>query len=139
MTRETSDAMRALMRRVVEDGTGKKAAADGYLVGGKTGTAEKAVMGGYKKNALITTFVGVFPMDAPRYAVLVMLDEPHGTEATHGFAGAGWNAAPVVGRIVSQIAPMLGVMPLLPSGEKEEETERLLVRAAGEGRQFASF
>ena len=78
-------------------------------------------------------------MDAPRYAVLVMLDEPHGTKATHGYAGAGWNAAPVVGRIVSQIAPMLGVMAILPADEDEEETERLLVRADGEGRQFASF
>ena len=139
MARETSDAMRALMRMVVEDGTGRKAEAEGYLVGGKTGTAEKAVAGGYKKNALITTFVGAFPMDAPRYAVLVMLDEPHGTKATHGYAGAGWNAAPVVGRIVSQIAPMLGVMAILPADEDEEETERLLVRADGEDRQFASF
>lgn len=139
IARETSDAMRALMRMVVEEGTGRKAEAEGYLVGGKTGTAEKAVAGGYKKNALITTFVGAFPMDAPRYAVLVMLDEPHGTKATHGYAGAGWNAAPVVGRIVSQIAPMLGVMAILPADEDEEETERLLVRADGEGRQFASF
>ncbi|MDP6591134.1 MAG: penicillin-binding protein 2 [Alphaproteobacteria bacterium] len=139
MTRETSDAMRALMRMVVEDGTGKKAEAAGYLVGGKTGTAEKAVRGGYKKNALITTFVGAFPMDAPRYAVLVMLDEPHGNKATHGFAAAGWNAAPVVSRIVSRIAPMLGVMALLPSDEDEEDSERLLVRADGEGRRFASF
>jgi len=139
VTRETSDTMRLLMRMVVEDGTGKKAEAEGYLVGGKTGTAEKAVAGGYKKNALITTFVGAFPMDAPRYAVLVMLDEPHGTKSTHGYAGAGWNAAPTVGRIISQIAPMLGVMAIRPSGEDEEETERLLVRADGEGRRIASF
>jgi len=97
------------------------------------------VAGGYKKNALITTFVGAFPMDAPRYAVLVMLDEPHGTKSTHGYAGAGWNAAPTVGRIISQIAPMLGVMAIRPSGEDEEETERLLVRADGEGRRIASF
>jgi len=139
VTRETSDAMRLLMRMVVEDGTGKKAEAEGYLVGGKTGTAEKAAAGGYKKNALITTFVGAFPMDAPRYAVLVMLDEPHGTKTTHGYAAAGWNAAPTVGRIISQIAPMLGVMAIRPSGEDEEETERLLVRADREGRQLASF
>lgn len=141
IARETSDAMRMLMRMVVEQGTGKQAEADGYLVGGKTGTAEKATVGGYKKNALITTFVGAFPMDAPRYAVLVMLDEPRGNEATHGFAAAGWNAAPVLGRIVSQIAPMLGVMPLLPSGEEQQQdqTQRLLVRADGKGRNFASF
>ena len=139
MAAETSDAMRVLMRMVVREGTGKKAAAEGYLVGGKTGTAEKAMAGGYKKNALITTFVGAFPMDAPRYAVLAMLDEPRGTKETHGFAAAGWNAAPVVGRIISKIAPTLGVMAILPSDEKEEETERLLVRADGKGRHFASF
>ncbi len=142
IARETSDAMRMLMRMVVEGGTGKQAEATGYLVGGKTGTAEKAAAGGYKKNALITTFVGAFPMDAPRYAVLVMLDEPHGNKATHGYAAAGWNAAPVLGRIVSQIAPMLGVMPLLPPGEEEEnqdQAQRLLVRDDGEGRNFASF
>jgi cell division protein FtsI (penicillin-binding protein 3) len=139
MAAETSDSMRALMRMVVEGGTGKKAEAAGYLVGGKTGTAEKAVAGGYKRNALITTFVGAFPMDAPRYAVLVMLDEPHGTKATHGYAAAGWNAAPVVSRIISQIAPTLGVMAILPSDEKEEETERLLVRADEKDRRLASF
>ncbi|MBT3629051.1 MAG: penicillin-binding protein 2 [Rhodospirillaceae bacterium] len=141
IARETSDAMRMLMRMVVEQGTGKQAEAEGYLVGGKTGTAEKATVGGYKKDALITTFVGAFPMDAPRYAVLVMLDEPHGNDATHGLAAAGWNAAPVFGRIVSQIAPMLGVMPLLPSGEEQQQdqTQRLLVRADGKGRNFASF
>ena len=141
IARETSDAMRVLMRMVVEGGTGKQAEAAGYLVGGKTGTAEKAVAGGYKRDALITTFVGAFPMDAPRYAVLVMFDEPHGNKATHGYAAAGWNAAPVVGRIVAKIAPMLGVMPLLPSGDEEQQetTQRLLVRADGKGRQFASF
>jgi cell division protein FtsI (penicillin-binding protein 3) len=141
IARETSDTMRMLMRMVVEGGTGKQAEAEGYLVGGKTGTAEKATVGGYKKNALITTFVGAFPMDAPRYAVLVMLDEPHGNKATHGYAGAGWNAAPVLGRIVAKIAPMLGVMPLLPSNDEEDQDQiqRLLVRADGEGRNFASF
>ena len=141
ITAETSHAMRVLMRMVVQDkdGTGKQAEAEGYLVGGKTGTAEKAIAGSYKKNALITTFVGAFPMDAPRYAVLAMFDEPRGTISTQGYAGAGWNAAPVVGRIISKIAPTLGVMAILPSDEKEEETERLLVRADGKGRRLESF
>jgi len=139
MAEETSHAMRALMRMVVRDGTGKKAEVEGYLVGGKTGTAEKAIAGGYKKNALITTFVGAFPMDSPRYAVLAMLDEPRGTKATHGHAGAGWNATPVVGRIISKIAPTLGVMAILPSNENEESAEHLLVRADGRGRHIASF
>ncbi len=96
----------------LEHGTGKRASALGYLVGGKTGTAEKAGRGGYRKEALISSFVGAFPMTAPRYVVFVMLDEPKGTEATHGFAGGGWTAAPVVSRVVSRVAPILGVEPV---------------------------
>src|SRR3546814_13559909 len=86
----TSRQMRSLMRLVVLDGTGRKADAPGYRVGGKTGTAEKARAGGYARNALVTTFAGAFPMDNPRYVVVAMLDEPKGTKATLGFPTAGW-------------------------------------------------
>ena len=67
--------------------------------------------GGYKRNALISTFAGVFPMDAPRYVVIAMLDEPHGTAETGGYATAGQVAAPSVGRIINRIGPLLGVIP----------------------------
>lgn len=107
----TSQDMRRLFRLVVSDGTGKTADARGYFVGGKTGTAEKAVGRGYSRKRLITSFVGAFPMQAPRYVVLVMLDEPQATKQTFGYATAGWNAAPTVGRIVPRIAPLLGVAP----------------------------
>src|SRR3546814_12915613 len=103
--------MRSLMRLVVLDGTGRKADAPGYRVGGKTGTAEKARAGGYARNALVTTFAGAFPMDNPRYVVVAMLDEPKGTKDTYGFATAGWNTAPVVSKVVSRIGPILGVVP----------------------------
>ena len=76
---ETSYRMRALLRLVVTDGTGKKADAPGYRVGGKTGTAEKIVGGHYTSSAVVTTFAGVFPMDEPRYVVVAMLDEPKAT------------------------------------------------------------
>nr|WP_083579317.1 penicillin-binding protein 2 [Tardibacter chloracetimidivorans] len=107
----TSRQMRSLMRLVVLDGTGRKADAPGYRVGGKTGTAEKARAGGYARNALVTTFAGAFPMDNPRYVVVAMLDEPKGTKDTYGFATAGWNTAPVVSKVVSRIGPILGVVP----------------------------
>ena len=110
-TEETSHRMRALLRLVVTHGTGKKANAPGYRVGGKTGTAEKIVGGRYSKTMVVTSFAGVFPMDDPRYAVVTMLDEPKGTSETYGFRTAGWNAAPVFSKVVSRIAPLLGVMP----------------------------
>jgi cell division protein FtsI (penicillin-binding protein 3) len=106
-TEDTSYKMRSLLRLVVTKGTGRKADAPGYRVGGKTGSAEKY----YNRSLLVTTFAGVFPMDEPRYVVVVMLDEPKATAETYGFRTAGWNVAPVVSKTVSRIAPMLGVRP----------------------------
>jgi cell division protein FtsI (penicillin-binding protein 3) len=108
---DTSYRMRALLRLVVTQGTGKKADAPGYRVGGKTGTAEKLLNGHYTSSAVVTTFAGVFPMDEPRYVVVVMLDDPKATADTYGFHTAGWNVAPVVSRTISRVAPMLGVHP----------------------------
>jgi cell division protein FtsI (penicillin-binding protein 3) len=104
---DTSYKMRSLLRLVVTDGTGRKADAPGYRVGGKTGSAEKY----HNRSLLVTTFAGVFPMDEPRYVIVVMLDEPKATAETYGFRTAGWNVAPVVSKTVSRIAPMLGVRP----------------------------
>jgi cell division protein FtsI (penicillin-binding protein 3) len=109
---ETSAKMRKLLRLVVTEGTGQKAAAAGYLVGGKTGTAEKPGLSGYRKKSLISTFVAAFPINAPRYVVLAMIDEPKGNRATFGFATAGWTAAPAAGRIIERIAPLLGIEPV---------------------------
>jgi cell division protein FtsI (penicillin-binding protein 3) len=108
---DTSYRMRSLLRLVVMKGTGKKADAPGYRVGGKTGTAQKLINGRYSNTINITSFAGVFPMDDPRYVIVVMLDEPKATKETYGFTTAGWNVAPVVSRTVSRIAPMLGVAP----------------------------
>lgn len=110
----TSAKMRKLFRLVVTEGTGRKAQAPGYVVGGKTGTAEKPKAGGYSRKSMITSFAAVFPMQDPKYVVLVMLDEPKGTKETWGWATAGWNAAPTAGHIVSGIAPILGVQPVAP-------------------------
>ncbi len=109
---ETSAKMRYLMRLNVTEGTARKADVPGYLVGGKTGTAEKATRYGYAKNKLLTSFMGTFPVNAPKYVILVVLDEPKGIEQTHGYATSGWNAAPVSAKIIARIAPMLGVLPV---------------------------
>ena len=112
MQQSTSDLMRRLMRLVVTDGFGKSAEVAGYYPGGKTGTAEKvAAHGGYKKHANVAAFMSVFPMNAPRYAVYMMLDEPHGNKNTYGYATAGWVAAPAAGKVIARIGPMLGMLP----------------------------
>ncbi len=108
---QTSAAMRRLLRLVVTGGTGRKADVPGYFVGGKTGTAEKVVGGSYAHKALLSSFISAFPMTEPRYAVLVMVDEPKGQKDTYGYATGGWTAAPATARIIERIAPMLGVLP----------------------------
>ena len=111
MQESTSLLMRKLMRLVVTDGFGKSAEVPGYYVGGKTGTAEKVGAHGYRKHTNVAAFMSVFPMNAPRYAVYMMLDEPKGNKATYGYATAGWVAAPAAGRVISRIGPMLGLLP----------------------------
>jgi cell division protein FtsI (penicillin-binding protein 3) len=106
----TSAQMRDLLRYVVTDGTGKKADVVGYDVGGKTGSAQvPGPNGRYLAHALRTSFCAVFPVSNPRYIVFVLLDQPHGTKQTGGFALAGYTAAPLAGKVISRIAPLLGV------------------------------
>lgn len=108
---ETSHRMRQLLRLVVSDGTAKSANIPGFDVGGKTGSAEKPMARGYDRKRILSSFIGVFPMHAPRYAVLIMVDEPRGTKATHGYATGGWVAAPAAGRVITAMAPILGLVP----------------------------
>jgi cell division protein FtsI (penicillin-binding protein 3) len=119
---QTSYKMRSLLRLVVTQGTGKKADAPGYRVGGKTGTAEKLANGRYTSAAVVTSFAGVFPMDEPRYVMVMMLDDPKATAETYGFHTAAWNIGPAFGTTVSRIAPMLGVRP-----DKNREPDMSLV------------
>jgi cell division protein FtsI (penicillin-binding protein 3) len=118
ISERTSEQMRRLMRIAVTEGSGRGADAPGYFVGGKTGTALKPNERGrgYSDNRRISAFVGAFPMNAPRYAFYVMVDEPKPRADTGGFATAGVVAAPAGRRIVERVAPILGMVP---------ETERM--------------
>lgn len=108
----TSSRMRQLLRAISIYGTGRNADAPGYRVGGKTGSAEKpGGSAGYRRTALVSTFAAAFPMDRPRYVVIAMLDEPRGTVASSYQRTAAWNAAPIVGRLVPRIGPLIGVRP----------------------------
>ncbi|MBL6787607.1 MAG: penicillin-binding protein 2 [PS1 clade bacterium] len=122
ISERTSAMLRDMMRDVVTVGTGKKANVSGYGVIGKTGSANKPARGSYDDDALITSFLGAFPYSDPRYALLVVIDEPQGIAETHNLTLAGWNAAPTAAEIVRRAAPLLGVRPapqrLVPAREK---------------------
>jgi cell division protein FtsI (penicillin-binding protein 3) len=129
---ETSEKMRYLFRLNVTEGTASKADVIGYRVGGKTGTAEKVENGRYTPDKLLNSFIGAFPMDNPRYAIIVMLDEPKATPETYGFATAGWNAVPTAGKIIERIAPLLGVKPVF-TPEDVEKLAKLAKTAKKDG------
>lgn len=124
-----SAQMRALMRLVVKHGTAKMAEVPGYLVGGKTGTADKISGRHYNENARISSFLGVFPANAPRYLVFALLDDPKGNAKTYGFATGGWTAAPVVGRVISQVGPLLNLPPV--EADVMATAERQLLKPLG--------
>ena len=136
ISQKTSEQMRKLMRLVVQYGTAKLAEAPGYVVGGKTGTAEKNSGGHYQEKKLVSDFVGVFPMQDPRYLVLTMVDEPHGTKQSHGFATAGWTVVPATSRIVQRIAPLLGVPPV---DEQSPEIVKALSVESLQGRKIENY
>jgi cell division protein FtsI (penicillin-binding protein 3) len=112
MSQATSDLMRKMMTNVVLYGTGTQAQVPGYVVGGKTGTAQ--VVGPYGKYLLHTnnaSFMAAFPMNDPQYVIYVLVLQPKADATTHGFTTGGYIAAPAVGRIIARIGPMLGVLP----------------------------
>ncbi|MEZ5857009.1 MAG: penicillin-binding protein 2 [Hyphomicrobiaceae bacterium] len=109
----TSSAIRQVMRLNVTMpyGTGRRAAVQGYRVGGKTGTAEIAGKDGYRAKSVVASFLATFPTDSPRFVVLISLFEPKPSAATNGAITAGVNAAPLTASVVARIAPILGVLP----------------------------
>ena len=107
---ETSETMCVLLHSVVEEGTAKNAAVAGFSIGGKTGTSEKIDVfdeNGQPVLDKIVSFVGVAPMDDPRYIVLVALDTP--SRQTGIYISGGVMAAPTVGAVMADILPYLGV------------------------------
>ena len=112
----TSATMRRLMREVVTRGTASMAEVEGFAVGGKTGTADKPnPRGGYYRDRVIATFAGAFPMNDPRYVIVVTLDEPNETSSGEARRTAGWTVVPVAAEIVRRVAPLMGLRPQDPA------------------------
>ncbi len=108
LSSDISAKLRDIMFHIAEETTAKKARVKGIDVGGKTGTAEKRGADGKidsKRNE--TVFTGIFPVSAPQYIILIMLDEPQGTKESGGWKTAAWNAVPTAGAILDGIMPLL--------------------------------
>ncbi|KON89192.1 stage V sporulation protein D [Sporosarcina globispora] len=114
ISKETSDEIRHALESVVAQGSGKKAFVDGYRVGGKTGTAQKAANGRYLENNHIVSFIGFAPADDPQLVVYVAVDNPKGTIQFGGLV-----AAPIVGEIMGDSLRAMGVKPRKNQIEKE--------------------
>lgn len=123
---KTSAQMRDLLSQVVESGTGRAARIDGYSIGGKTGTADKAnPRGGYYRDRVLSTFASFFPASDPRYVLVVSLDEPSAGTGTRTERTAGQTAAPLAGEMITRLAPALGLWP------EDEEPEVQAQLASG--------
>jgi cell division protein FtsI (penicillin-binding protein 3) len=125
----TSAKMRQLLRMIPMYGTGFNADAPGFRVGGKTGSAEKNFNGRYSNTKIVSTFAAAFPMDRPRFVVVVTLDEPKATVASSWQRTAAFNAALIVGKLVPRIGPMLGVRPDLRRDVDISDLRYLVERA----------
>ncbi|MFP3012688.1 MAG: peptidoglycan D,D-transpeptidase FtsI family protein [Rickettsia sp.] len=119
----TSTQMKKLFRSVVREGNGKRAEVKGYLIGGKTGTAEKLSQGAggkkkYLKNSRASSFLGVLPASNPQYVIFIRFDEPKPTKESFGFATASWTAAPTAGRVFERMISLYGLEPIEQSEEE---------------------
>lgn len=112
LSTQTSDNLRDMLRQVVVRGTASLGEVEGYQVGGKTGTADKPdPKGGYYEDKVIATFASVFPMDDPKYVLVVSLDESEERSGDEPRRTAGWTAVPVGAEIIRRIAPLMGMRP----------------------------
>lgn len=110
LSEKTADKLVSLLGSVVSGG-GRRAAVDGYVVGGKTGTVRKSQAGGYAEDRYVSLFAGVAPLNDPRYVAVVVIDDPQ-NDAYYG----GEVAAPVFSRVMEGVLRTYNAVPELPSG-----------------------
>ncbi len=114
MSEASADAAVTMLRGVVTRGTASLGEVPGYLVAGKTGTADKPKpTGGYYDDKVVNTFASVFPANDPAYVLVVTMDEPVETSGEEPRRTAGWTSVPVAAEIIRRTAPLLGLRPQL--------------------------
>lgn len=107
---QTQNKIKSLLYTTAVKGTAKKAQYSPYLIGGKTGSSKKrSGAKGYDQNAHCSFFVAFFPINQPKFALFILLDEPVGTKDTFFFASSGWTAAPLAQKIIKKAGPLLGL------------------------------
>ena len=107
LSNETSKQINILLEKVVKNGTGKTATVAGLKLGGKTGTSKKVENGQYSEKKVITSFIGVFPIDDPNFLTFVLFDEPQRNTGLSLESFGSNTAAPTFSKIVSKISPIL--------------------------------
>ena len=129
ISEETSQKLCQILEQVVgdpNDGTGRNAAVTGYRIGGKTGTSEKVSLEAQTgQKEYIVSFIGFAPADDPQIALLVFLDTPSNKSGV--YVSGGQMAAPVVGRMLADILPYMGVEPSLPEGAGDDASVPMLL------------
>jgi stage V sporulation protein D (sporulation-specific penicillin-binding protein) len=118
---QTAEAVKGILEQVVENGTGKNAAVEGYRIAGKTGTAQKVGAGGYMPGKYIASFAGFGPVDKPEVAMLVVIDEPV------GLYYGGQIAAPVFNAVMKDVLQYLKGSPLIKTDGKSKEEAHVIV------------
>mgnify|MGYP001229973278 FL=1 len=109
-SKKVTETMKKYYRNVVVEGTAKKIQSKLYKVGGKTGTSNKFIDGKQSHKKVVSSFISFFPMDEPKFALFILLDEPKALEETRVWGRtAGFNAVPISKDIITHIAPILGV------------------------------
>ncbi|MEI6857906.1 penicillin-binding transpeptidase domain-containing protein [Psychrilyobacter sp.] len=109
ISKETSKKIREMLKETVEKGTGRNGGISGYSIGGKTGTAQISGRGGYLKQEYMSSFIGIFPSENPKYIVLIMFEKPNAENYWRKFGA--WVAAPVFKNTLSRILKYKGITP----------------------------
>lgn len=109
MHSDTSKIIRKILEMNVVEGTAIRSKVKGYRTGGMTATAEKVIHYEYNSRRVVSSFIGVLPVDEPKYIIMTIYDEPRPEYLKEGYFTAGYNAAPTAASIIEDIAPLLGI------------------------------